>query len=189
VGEIHIPGLFVYFSLLYALIGTFVTDRVGSEMFKAENVKQNAEAVYRLKLSSLRLNQFGDETGSSLYSCIASIMQATIPLIKFRTKLAFVSSFYGQIGIIIPLAVLAPKVFTAEVGLGTVMQTAAAFAATQNGLAYLINSYDGLARWLALSSRLTDFEYRLSIAAGTSSAILVDQNQPLGLRRSAVVPD
>jgi putative ATP-binding cassette transporter len=91
-----------------------------------------------------------------------------------RQKLLnFFSSGYGQVAIVFPFLVAAPRFFSGALLLGGLMQTANAFGNVQRSLSWFINVYSGtgpntgFAGWKATVDRLTSF-HKAVLSAGTA---------------------
>jgi hypothetical protein len=60
------------------------------------------------------------------------------------------------------VVVVSPRYFAKLIGLGGLMQVANAFAYVHNALSFIINAYNDIASWQAVTQRLGGFEDRLS---------------------------
>src|SRR5882672_1898887 len=82
-----------------------------------------------------------------------------------KTKqLGWFQSFYGQVAIIFPLLVAAPRFFSGAMPLGFIFQVASAFGQVQSALSWFINAYGSFANWKATVDRLTTFSEALEKA-------------------------
>ena len=75
-----------------------------------------------------------------------------------QKKLTWLRSGYGQIAIIFPYVVAAPRYFSGAIQLGGLMQTASAFGQVQDALSWFVSAYVQLAEWKATVDRLTGFQ-------------------------------
>ncbi|MEK7919803.1 SbmA/BacA-like family transporter, partial [Burkholderia contaminans] len=73
-------------------------------------------------------------------------------------RLTFVLSFYGQIAIIFPLVVAAPRYFAGAFSFGVLMQISSAFGTVSDSFSWFINSYSTLVEWRATVNRLREFK-------------------------------
>ena len=78
-------------------------------------------------------------------------------VIKKNKQLSWLTSGYGQIAIIFPFVVAAPRYLTKKISLGGLMQIANCFGKVQDSLSYLVNAYTGIASWQACANRLRAF--------------------------------
>ncbi len=161
---IHIPGYMVWFAFAYALVGTWVTFRIGRPLVKLNFEKQRFEANFRFSLVRLRENTesiaFYKGEGQEQQGFIArvnAIVENWWQIMRRQKKLNFLNYGYSQIAIIFPFVVAAPRYFAKEIQLGGLMQTASAFGEVQGALSYLVDAYTNIASWRAVTDRLTGF--------------------------------
>ena len=72
--------------------------------------------------------------------------------------MTFVPSFYGQIAIIFPIMVAAPRYFAGAFSFGVLMQIASAFGTVSDSFSWFINNYSTLVEWRATVNRLREFK-------------------------------
>ena len=160
-GLFDIPGLLLYISLGYAILGTSIIGWIGYPLVNIEFETQKREADYRygLAIDRVKTSEERDKTGHWLrYDSLVEILYVSFT----RQKLVnfFVSGF-NQIEVIIPFLVIAPFYFGSDLKLGWLMATAQAMSMVQNSVAYLVNNYAELARLKATVNRLTVFDKQL----------------------------
>jgi putative ATP-binding cassette transporter len=159
-----IPGYMVWVSLVYAALGTVVTHLVGRPLAALNFRQQRVEADFRFSLMRLRENV----EGVALYSGEREehrglglrfrALMANWWLIMQRTKMlnALVAG-YGQVAVVFPIIVAAPRYFSGAITLGGLTQTAGAFNRVQDSMSWFVNSYAALAEWRATVERLALF--------------------------------
>ena len=161
---ISIPGYMVWVALAYSVIGTWLAHVIGRPLIRIGFDQQRYEANFRFSLVRLRENT----EGVALYRGEGSELQnfrdrfrdvITIWWTKMvKTKqLGWFQSFYGQVAIIFPFLVAAPRFFSGQMPLGGIFQIASAFGQVQGALSWLIDSYTSFANWKATVDRLTGF--------------------------------
>jgi putative ATP-binding cassette transporter len=74
-----------------------------------------------------------------------------------QKKLTWFQSFYGQLAVIFPYVVVAPRYFSNAIPLGGLMQTGSAFGQVQGSMSWFIDAYARLADWKATVDRLIGF--------------------------------
>jgi putative ATP-binding cassette transporter len=79
-------------------------------------------------------------------------------VMKYTKRLTFVLSFYGQIAMIFPLVVAAPRYFAGAFSFGVLMQISSAFNTVSDSFSWFINSYGTLVEWRATVNRLREFK-------------------------------
>src|SRR5580765_3942090 len=161
---VSIPGYMVWVALVYAIGGTWLTHVIGRPLIKIGFDQQRYEANFRFSLVRLRENT----EGVALYRGEASELQnfranfrdvITIWWTKMvKTKqLGWFQTVYGQVAIIFPFLVAAPRFFSGAMPLGGIFQIASAFGKVQGALSWLVDAYTSFANWKATVDRLTSF--------------------------------
>lgn len=148
-------GYMLLFALIYAVIGTWITHRIGSRLVKLNFDKQRYEADFRFSLVSLRKNL---PEQNILLSRFSPIFDNFLEIIKRTKILGWWTYSYSQAAVIFPYLMMAPRFFAKEILLGDVMQTANAFATVDNSLSYIMNSYESIASWQSVTQRLISME-------------------------------
>jgi putative ATP-binding cassette transporter len=168
---IEVPGYMVWVALIYSVIGTWLTHLVGRALVPLRFRQQRVEADFRYALVRLRENMEGialyngeSEEKGNLNQRFGKLIGNWWAIMQ-RTKLlnALVVG-YGQVAVIFPLVVAAPRYFAGTLELGGLMQTADAFGQVQGSLSWFVNVYATLAEWRATVERLTSF-HRAIVAA------------------------
>jgi putative ATP-binding cassette transporter len=160
-----IPGYMVWVAALYALAGSLIMRKYGGPLVSVNYQQQRVEADFRFALIRVRENaeQIALYDGSATESRAARDIFARIRdnwdlVMKYTRRTNFVSAIYGQIAIIFPLAVAAPRYFAGAFTFGVLMQIARAFGTVSDSFSWFINSYTSLASWLATVNRLREFK-------------------------------
>ena len=90
-----------------------------------------------------------------------------------RTKLLnFYVNGYGQLAIIFPLVMAAPRYYAGEMALGGLMQTLSAFGRVQDALSFFVDSYSSIAELAAVIQRLSGFTAHMEESARVTSDIV-----------------
>jgi putative ATP-binding cassette transporter len=163
--EYVIPGYLVWVALVYAVIGTWCAHMIGRPLVGLNFQRQRVEADFRFALVRFRENAEGvafyngeaDERNN-----FTGRFQAVIgnwwEIMRRQKKLNWFQSFYGQLAVIFPYVVVAPRYFSGAIHLGPLMQTASAFGRVQGSLSWFIDAYTQLADWKATVDRLIGFQ-------------------------------
>jgi len=161
---VEIPGYMVWAAALYAVFGSFVIQKVGHPLVSINYQQQRVEADFRFGLIRLRENaeQIAfydgmDTERSNAQGLFAHIRDNWWRVMKYTKRLTFVLSFYGQIAIIFPLVVAAPRYFAGAFTFGVLMQISQAFGTVSDSFSWFINSYSTLVEWRATVNRLREF--------------------------------
>ncbi|CAO3431678.1 ABC transporter ATP-binding protein/permease [Azospirillum endophyticum] len=161
---IDLPGYMVWVALVYAIAGTWITHWIGKPLARLSFDQERYEADFRFSLVRLRenaesvaLQQGETQEARGFGDRFARIVANWWSLMRTQKRLVWFTSAYGQIAIIFPLLVAAPRYFTGALPLGSLMQTSQAFGQVQGALSWFIDAYVNLADWYATTSRLTGF--------------------------------
>ena len=160
-----IPGYMVWVAALYALGGSFLIHKLGHPLVSITYQQQKVEADFRFGLIRVRENAeqiaFYDgeatERGNA-HNVFQRIRDNWWRVMKYTKRLSFVLSFYGQIAIIFPLVVAAPRYFAGAFTFGVLMQIQNAFGTVSDSFSWFINSYGSLVDWRATVNRLREFK-------------------------------
>ncbi|HEX3991169.1 MAG TPA: ABC transporter ATP-binding protein/permease [Acetobacteraceae bacterium] len=161
---IPIPGYMVWVALLYAVIGTWLTHLVGNPLSLLSFRQQRVEADFRYALVRVRENMESIALYRGEQEEVVNLRDRFVAVvanwrqIMTRTKLLNSLTYgYGQIAVIFPFAVAAPRYFFGKMQLGGLMQTAGSFGRVQDSMSWFVNSYAQLAVWRAIVERLATF--------------------------------
>ncbi len=162
--DIHIPGYLVWTALLYSMIGTWLTYKVGNKLVGLNFVQQKYEADFRFAMMRMRENAesvafYSGEghEGSVFKKRFTLLLNNFWNIIKKQKQLTWLNSWYSQIAIIFPLVVAMPRYLAKEITLGGLMQISSAFGRVQESLSYFVDMYSSIAEWQAVVERLTGF--------------------------------
>ena len=174
---ISIPGYMVWFAVLYAVVGSWITHKVGKPLIGLSFQQEQREADFRYTMMRLRENAegvalYGGEPTekASLLARFEFIRDNWRWLMIYTRRLVFVNSGYGQFAIVFPLLVAAPRYFAKEITLGGLMQISSAFGQVQGALSWLVDSYASLVNWQAASNRVLDFQQAVKQAEDERAA-------------------
>jgi vitamin B12/bleomycin/antimicrobial peptide transport system ATP-binding/permease protein len=171
-----IPGYLVWSALIYAVIGTILTQWIGSPLVNLNFQQQRFEADFRFSLVRVRENSEqiallkGEDAEREQLSGRFSHIVANWYGIMNRTKrlTAFTTS-YAQAAVIFPVLLLAPAYFADKIQLGAMVQAANAFEKVRKALSVFVEIYRTLAQWRAVIARLDGFELAIARALALAS--------------------
>ena len=180
-----IPGYMVFAALIYAVGGTFLTRWIGYPLVQLGFNQQRYEADFRFSLVRLRENAenvafYGGESREldTFRTRFARIIENWWGIIRRRKKLTWFTTGYGQLAIMFPFIVAAPRYFDKVIQLGGLMQIASAFGQVQDSLSFIITSYTEIAQYQAVVQRLSGFRDRMDEIAAQRRGV-----QPIGIER------
>lgn len=163
--ELVIPGYLVWTAIVYAVLGTWLTAKIGRPLIGLNYHQQRYEADFRFSLMRLRENSesiafYGGERQEEKNFAyrFKKVFENFRAIMLRQKRLTWFVSGYSQIAIIFPILVVAPRYFSGQLALGGLMQTALAFEKVQNALSFFVESYTSLAEWRAVVNRLLGFD-------------------------------
>jgi vitamin B12/bleomycin/antimicrobial peptide transport system ATP-binding/permease protein len=184
--EFVIPGYMVWAAVLYAIVGTWLTHKIGKPLIGLNFEQQRREADFRFGL--IRFRENGESV--ALYHGEADEMKG------FRTRFGavvqnwwrimnrqkFLITFtvgYNQIANVFPFIVAGPRYFAGAIQLGGLMQISNSFDKVQGALSWFISAYTTFATWKATADRLIGFRETIDHTheeARTPSGFELDRN-------------
>ncbi|WP_207865204.1 ABC transporter ATP-binding protein/permease [Pseudomonas sp. 58(2021)] len=180
---IEIPGYMLWCALLYAAVGSWLTHLIGRRLIGLNNQQQRFEADLRFSMVRVRENAesialYNGEPNENrrLSSRFGLVWHNFWDIMRVSKRLTFFTSGYGQIAIIFPFIVAAPRYLAGKIELGELMQINSAFGNVQENFSWFISAYSDLAAWRATCDRLLSFRQAMSENEDRAPAIDV-QNQ------------
>lgn len=159
-----IPGYMVFAALIYAIGGTWLTQRIGYPLVRLIFDQQRYEADFRFSLVRLRENAEsvafyrGEEREFDVFqSRFTRIVMNWWDIIRRRKKLMWFTTGYSQVAVVFPFIVAAPRYFAKQIQLGGLMQISSAFGQVQDSLSFIVNSYTEIAEYQSVVERLQGF--------------------------------
>jgi len=169
--EIVIPGYMLWAALLYATLGNWLANRIGRPLIGLNFEQQRYEADFRYSLMRFRENMEGvalyrgeDDELRGFSARFRGIYANWWAIMKRQKQLTWFISGYGQLAVIFPFVVAAPRFFSGAIALGGLMQTASAFGYVRESLSWFINVYTSFAEWKATVDRLIGFHQAIEAA-------------------------
>ncbi|WP_295142565.1 ABC transporter ATP-binding protein/permease [uncultured Reyranella sp.] len=159
--DVVIPGYMVWAALIYAFLGTWLANLVGRRLIPLNFLQQRYEANFRFGLMRVRENAEGialyrgePRENAVLEERFTDVFNNAWRVLVTEMQLVFYQIGYGQLAIIFPYIVTAPRFFAGAITLGVVMQTAQAFGQVQSALSFFIDNYTNVAELRAVMDRL-----------------------------------
>ena len=184
---ITIPGYMLWAAVVYAIVGSWLMNVVGRPLIRLNFMQQRYEANFRYSLVRLRENAegvalYGGESQEARGFGIrfADVVGNWWAIMRRTKKINWFSSGYGQLAVIFPFVVGAPRYFTGAIQLGGLMQTVSAFAQVQGALSWFIKIYPNIADWKATVDRLTTFDHSLTTIANMGQGEVKRATGPAG---------
>jgi putative ATP-binding cassette transporter len=176
-GQVVIPGYMVWFALIYAVGGTFLTFKIGRPLVRLNFDQQRYEADFRFSMVRLRENTesialYGGEGRErrNFIDRFGNVVGNFWSIMKRVKRLNWYTSGYTQLAIVFPYLVAAPRYFAKQISFGALQQTADAFGQVQTSLSFIVNSYADIAEWQSVVERLAGFDERARAIAAAARA-------------------
>jgi vitamin B12/bleomycin/antimicrobial peptide transport system ATP-binding/permease protein len=170
-GEFMVPGYMVWAALVYAIVGTWLTHKIGKVLIGLNFNQQRFEADFRFALVRFRENA----EGVALYSGekderdgfrtrFGAVVDNWWRIMKRQKMLNTFTIGYNQLAVIFPFVVAGNRFFAGTIQLGGLMQISNAFGQVQGSLSWFIGAYNSFASWKATADRLIGFHQAIESA-------------------------
>jgi vitamin B12/bleomycin/antimicrobial peptide transport system ATP-binding/permease protein len=164
IAGITVPGYMVWVAIAYAVFGSLIAHWIGKPLIALNVSQQRYEADFRYSLIRFRENaeaiafyRAQDEETTGIKNRFGFVASNWWQIMKREKTYAWFASFYGQLALIFPLIVAAPRYFSGSLQLGGLMQISSTFGEVQKALSWFVEGYSKLADWRSYIFRLTDF--------------------------------
>ena len=181
-----IHGYMVWVAIGYAVVGTWLTHRIGKPLIPLNFNQQRYEADFRFNLVRFRENSEGvalyhgeEDELRGFRTRFVHVVENWWAIMKRQKLLTFFTVGYSQAAVVFPFVVGAPRYFSGAIQLGGLVQISNAFGQVQGALSWFIDAYTTFASWKATVDRLTGFHNAMVVAqaesrAGTGPAVVPD---------------
>jgi putative ATP-binding cassette transporter len=181
-----IYGYMVWVAIIYAIIGTWLTHKIGKPLIPLNFNQQKYEADFRFNLVRFRENTEGvalyrgeEDELRGFRSRFTSVVDNWWAIMKRQKLLTFFTVGYNQAAVVFPFVVGAPRFFSGAIQLGGLVQISNAFGQVQGALSWFIGAYTDFASWKATVDRLTGFRKAIFLTqeesrAGAGPAVVSD---------------
>lgn len=163
-GTYKLHGYLAWVGIIYAVVGTYLTFKIGRPLIMLNFEQQRKEADFRFAAVDLRKHSEnvalyrGEHHQKNILSRLLDRLLANWYMIILRQKLLlWFTAGYNQFSVVIPLAVALPNYFNKVFELGGLMQALRAFSTVQDSLSFFVNAYPQIAEWRAVNKRLITF--------------------------------
>ena len=163
--DYNIPGFMVWMAVLYCATGSILTHFIGRPQIRLNFEQQRYEADFRNYMA--RVREYSESIALDKGEAVERIQMNNrfslvlgnyLQLLKAQKNLVWFTTFFGQIAVVFPFMVAAPRFFSGAIQLGELTQISSAFGQVQGALSWFVDSYSDLASWRATTDRLTSFE-------------------------------
>lgn len=186
-----ISHMLVVFLVLYAIALTATSIGLfGKKMVLLYFNQRRREADFRFGLVRVRENAEAialyhgeNQEQGQIQKIFAHVFSNYANLIGWSLRLNFFQYTNSLLMLILPSVVIAPRVLSGELEVGSIVQATGAFSAILGALTLLIDNLDGLSQFAAGITRLDSFADSLEPdPAATQSTVRVENGQTLELK-------
>lgn len=133
--------LYLTVLVIYSIIGTFLARKIANPLISLNYESQRQEATYRQILTTINFNK-----------CIVILFG----LAKRQKKLTYFQSFFAQVGVVLPILLIAPEYFSTAMTIGLLMRFSSTAGSILDNLSYGVNSFASINEYLASRKRLKE---------------------------------
>lgn len=161
---IEISGYMFWGGLIYAVIGSFISIKLGRPLIHLSYTQERREADLRYSLIRFRDHAEGiafhdgeQQESQTFKDRFSYVYDNFTSIIRTNFFISGWLSFYNQSANIFPMLLVAPRYFSHQVTFGALMQTLSACNHVYEALFFLVNQYPNIAEWSATTNRLLVF--------------------------------
>lgn len=167
--QISVHGYMVWLAVGYAAAGSWLTAVVGRPLIGLNYAQQQYEADFRFSLMRLRENGEGiasyhgeAQEKTNFMQRFQIVLGNFRKLMRFQKKLSWLTLLHWRLSFLFPYLIAVPRIFSGQLQLGGLFQTATAFTQVELALSFFIKNYysmteASLAGLQAVVNRLNGF--------------------------------
>jgi putative ATP-binding cassette transporter len=174
---IVIPGYMLWLAIIYSVVGTWITHRIGRRLINLTFNQQRVEANFRYSLIRVRDNPEAialsggeEEELVSLKERFKDVRDNWWAIMRRTKLLGFFTNSFNSLAGNFPIVAAAPRYFSGALQLGDLMQIGQVFGQVQGPLSWIVTSYSDLVTLRATVSRLHGFKEAVITARLVSAA-------------------
>jgi putative ATP-binding cassette transporter len=160
----QIPRAMVFIVYLYVIVSTVFAVRIGRPLIRLNFLNEQFSANFRYAL--IRLREYGESIAfyrgeaaerDNLVMRFGKVIHNVWAILFRSIKFQGFNFAVSQAAVVFPFIVQAPRLFSRQITLGDVMQTAQSFGQVESALSFFRTSYDDFAGYRAVVTRLSGF--------------------------------
>ncbi|SDH66186.1 putative ATP-binding cassette transporter [Pseudomonas flavescens] len=184
-----LPGYMLWAAVLYALVGSWIMEKIGKPMVGLDYRQQQYEADFRYLL--VRLREHAEQVAfyrgepiehQRLRQAFHAIRHNWRGLMTYTKRVAFTESIYVEVGSILPYVIAIPRYFARQITIGGVMQLSVGFARLRTALSWFLFNYKELALLRSVLQRLREFDQALKAVPVAGIRLTVSADASLHIR-------
>jgi putative ATP-binding cassette transporter len=179
--RIEIPGYMLWIAIAYALLGSWLMEKIGHPLVQIDYQQQRCEAHFRFLMMRVRENaeQIAFYSGeraeiARLRGAFMAIRDNWRRVMDYTRRIALFHEGYGEISNFVPLLIIGPRYFAREITLGAVQQLSQSFGRVRGSLSWFIATYKAVAMLRAVFRRLLEFEAAMKTSESGGIAVTLN---------------
>lgn len=183
---IEVHGLLLWGTLLFAITGSALTYWIGAPLVKLHNTRYSREADFRYAIVQVADGAqeiaFGRGEAAErklVENAFERVRAVMVALAGAIARVTWITSGYGWLAIVAPVALAAPAYFSGALTFGEVMMAVQAFYQVQQSLRWFVDNYPTIADWRATRIRVDEFHDALE-TLGTDTPHITVAPHPEG---------
>ena len=165
---ISIPGYMVWATILYALLGSVLSNVVGARLprLNAERYAREADLRAALVRANENLKPITLARGEAnererVHGAIDGVLEMLRQLAWALANLTWVSAGFGWLALVAPIIIASPMYFSGELSFGGLMMAVGAFNQVNQALRWYVVNFSVIADWRATLTRVSSFRNAL----------------------------
>ncbi len=199
-GSFHfvIPGYLCWAALFYALIGTWLTQRIGNTLANLDYNQETLNANFRFHL--IKIRESGEQISllngeksehRKMREHFNLIVTNFLDIISLQKKLVFLNNGYNTASYLFGIIIALPLYLAKKISLGIVMQISSAFSYVMSSFSIFVNTYNIIAEWRAVIHRLSEMDDLLTtdnLSKNTDLLVTTTHSDNLKINVSLTLP-
>ncbi|WP_117191888.1 ABC transporter ATP-binding protein/permease [Rhizobium terrae] len=165
---ITIPGYMVWATILYALLGSVLSNVVGNLLprLNADRYAREADLRAALVRANENLKPITLARGEAseltrVHVAIGGVLEMLRKLAWALSNLTWVSAGFGWLALVAPIIIASPMYFSGELSFGGLMMAVGAFNQVNQALRWYVVNFSVIADWRATLTRVSSFRNAL----------------------------
>lgn len=165
---ISIPGYMVWATIIYALLGSVLSNVVGARLPKLNADRYAKEADLRAalvraneNLKPITLARGEASERERVHGAIDGVLEMLRQLAWALANLTWVSAGFGWLALVAPIIIASPMYFSGGLTFGGLMMAVGAFNQVNQALRWYVINFSVIADWRATLTRVSSFRNAL----------------------------
>jgi putative ATP-binding cassette transporter len=165
---VQIPGYMLWATIFYAVLGSVLSNVVGSRLARLNADRYAKEADLRAalvraneNLKPITLARGEPNELIRVQGAIDGVLAMLRKLAWALTNLTWVSSGFGWLALVAPIIIASPMYFSGELSFGGLMMAVGAFNQVNSALRWYVANFSVIADWRATLARVSFFRNAL----------------------------